>query len=90
MWFIVAGAFAGWLAGRFIRDSGFGFVGNVIAGVVGAVIGALLFHVAGVRFAGNTGGLIVAFVSGVVFLFLIHKLKTLRRNRWWRGASNQR
>ncbi len=39
--FLVIGAIAGWLAGIIMKSGGFGLVGNIIIGVIGAVI--LLF-----------------------------------------------
>ena len=37
-WMIV-GLIAGWLAGELMRGSGFGLVGNIIVGMVGALLG---------------------------------------------------
>ncbi|AWI10302.1 GlsB/YeaQ/YmgE family stress response membrane protein [Ereboglobus luteus] len=41
--FIIVGAFVGWLAGVIMRGFGFGIIGNIIVGVVGAFIGTWLF-----------------------------------------------
>lgn len=40
---LVVGAAAGWLAGQILKGRGLGLVGNLIVGIVGAVIGAWLF-----------------------------------------------
>ena len=35
---IVIGAIAGWLAGLIVRGAGFGLIGNIVIGIIGAVI----------------------------------------------------
>ena len=40
---LVIGAIAGWLAGVLVEGAGFGLLGNIIVGIVGAFIAALLF-----------------------------------------------
>ena len=41
--FLIIGAIAGWLAGQLMRGGGFGLIGNIIVGIVGALIGSALF-----------------------------------------------
>ena len=53
LWFILIGLAAGWLAGQFMRGSGFGVVGDILLGVVGAVIGGFLFHQLGLSAGGG-------------------------------------
>ena len=35
---LVIGAIAGWLAGLIVRGAGFGLIGNIIVGIVGALV----------------------------------------------------
>ena len=42
--FLIIGAVAGWLAGTLMKGGGFGLIGNVVVGVIGAVIGGFLFQ----------------------------------------------
>jgi uncharacterized membrane protein YeaQ/YmgE (transglycosylase-associated protein family) len=35
VWFLIVGLIAGWLAGQFMKGSGFGLIGNMIIGVLG-------------------------------------------------------
>jgi uncharacterized membrane protein YeaQ/YmgE (transglycosylase-associated protein family) len=80
LWFVVIGAIAGWLAGQFMRGTGFGLIGDIIVGVVGAFIGAYLFRAAGANLGGGLiGSLVVAFVGAVVLLF-VTRLFTGRRS----------
>lgn len=41
--FLIVGAIAGWLAGLIVSGFGFGLIGNIVVGIVGAFIGGLLF-----------------------------------------------
>jgi uncharacterized membrane protein YeaQ/YmgE (transglycosylase-associated protein family) len=41
IWLIV-GAIAGWLAGMVVRGGGFGLIGDIIVGIIGAVIAGWL------------------------------------------------
>jgi len=45
--FLIIGALAGWLAGQIMKGRGFGVIGNILVGVVGAFIGGFLFRVLG-------------------------------------------
>ncbi|HED24360.1 MAG TPA: GlsB/YeaQ/YmgE family stress response membrane protein, partial [Firmicutes bacterium] len=40
-WLIV-GIIAGWLAGKVMKGRGFGLIGNIIVGIVGALVGGWL------------------------------------------------
>ena len=39
---LLVGAIAGWLAGLIVRGIGFGLIGNIVVGIVGAFIAAWL------------------------------------------------
>ena len=73
-WLLV-GLVAGWLAGQFMRGGGFGLIGDIIMGIVGAFVGGLLFSF---LLPGSTVGLIgsivVAFIGAVVLIALIRAL----------------
>jgi uncharacterized membrane protein YeaQ/YmgE (transglycosylase-associated protein family) len=45
---LVVGAIAGWLAGALMRTGGFGLVGNIVIGIVGAIVGGWLFPQIGI------------------------------------------
>ena len=44
--FLIIGAIAGWLAGTIMKGRGFGLLGNMVVGIVGAFIGGFLFSAA--------------------------------------------
>lgn len=76
LWFLGIGLLAGWLAGLLVRGGGFGLIGDLIVGVVGAFLGGFLFSHLGVSAGGGLAGrIIVATVGAVVLLFLIRVIK---------------
>ena len=74
-WLIV-GLIAGVLA-SFVMGGGFGIIGDIIIGIVGAFIGGWLFSKLGVGtpFAGLAGTIFVAFIGAVVLLFILRLLR---------------
>jgi len=76
---IVLGLLAGFIASHLVNHRGEGMVLDVLLGIVGAVIGGWLAHLAG--YAGvsrlNLYGILVATIGAVVFLFVYH---AIRRN----------
>jgi len=75
VWFILIGLVAGWLAGVIMKGGGFGVVGNIVVGVVGALIGGFLFRLLGLAAGGLIGSLVVATVGAVILLYLVRVLK---------------
>jgi uncharacterized membrane protein YeaQ/YmgE (transglycosylase-associated protein family) len=71
VWFALIGICAGWLAGQFTKGSGFGIVGNLIVGVIGALLGGFAFRLVGLAAYGLLGNLIVATVGAVLLLALL-------------------
>ncbi|MCP3915958.1 MAG: GlsB/YeaQ/YmgE family stress response membrane protein [bacterium] len=76
VWFLLIGLAAGWLAGQVMKGRGFGAFGNMIVGVVGAILGGWLFGVLGLSSDGSLiGSLVTAFVGALVLLFVVGKIK---------------
>ncbi len=67
---LIVGGIAGWLAGLFMRGRGFGVLKNILIGVVGAVVGGILFSLLGLRWAGLIGSIATATFGAVVVLYL--------------------
>jgi uncharacterized membrane protein YeaQ/YmgE (transglycosylase-associated protein family) len=75
-WFILIGLIAGWLAGQFVKGSGYGVLGDIVVGMIGAVIGGFLFRAIGVSAGGGfIGSLIVATVGAVILVLVLRQLK---------------
>jgi uncharacterized membrane protein YeaQ/YmgE (transglycosylase-associated protein family) len=75
IWFLLIGLIAGWLAGQVMRGGGYGLVGDMIVGVIGAFLGGWLFGLLGIAAGGLIGSLITAFVGAVVLIFLLRLIK---------------
>lgn len=71
LWFLLIGLAAGFLAGMILKGRGFGFVGNLIVGVLGAVAGGFLFKLLGLATTNILGSLISATVGAIVVLLLV-------------------
>jgi len=68
IWFILIGLAAGWLAGRIMKTGSGSALTKLVVGVIGAVLGGLLFNLLGIAATGPTGSLITATVGAVVFI----------------------
>jgi len=69
---IVIGLVAGWLASAVV-GGGYGLVGDIIIGVVGAFLGGVLFRAFGIHtpLSGLPATILVAFVGAVVLLLIL-------------------
>ncbi|MFN0073325.1 MAG: GlsB/YeaQ/YmgE family stress response membrane protein [Chloroflexota bacterium] len=75
VWLIV-GLIAGWLAGMVMGGRGFGVLGNIVVGIVGAMIGGFLASTfLGLDVTGfNLPSILVAFLGAVVFLLILRAI----------------
>lgn len=75
LWVIVIGILAGWIAGKIMRGSGFGLLGDLIVGVIGSLLGSFIFGLLGLGAYGLIGRLVVAIIGAVILLWLIRLIK---------------
>ncbi|MEM9954015.1 MAG: GlsB/YeaQ/YmgE family stress response membrane protein [Chloroflexota bacterium] len=74
---IIIGGLAGAVAGMIVkgRKRGFGLIGNILIGLVGAFIGGILFDALNVSIAGDivfsANDLIAAIVGSLILLVLL-------------------
>jgi uncharacterized membrane protein YeaQ/YmgE (transglycosylase-associated protein family) len=68
---LVVGLLAGWLAGEMMKGSGYGLVGDMILGLIGAVIGGSLVAMFVSGTAGFIGSIFVAFLGACLLLFIV-------------------
>lgn len=73
--FLLVGLIAGWLAGKIMKGGGFGLLGNLVIGVIGAVIGGYLFSFLGISYGGFLGSVATALIGAIVLLYLIRLIK---------------
>ncbi len=70
IWFLLIGGVIGWLAGIIVKGRGFGILGDIAVGVVGALLGGWLFNTLGVSTYSSLGALITALVGAVLLVAL--------------------
>jgi uncharacterized membrane protein YeaQ/YmgE (transglycosylase-associated protein family) len=74
--FLIVGAIAGWLAGLIVKGYGFGLLGNIVVGIVGAFIAGWLFPALGISLGtGIVAAIIHAVIGAVILLVLIRLVK---------------
>jgi len=71
---LVMGGLAGWLTGELTRGKGFGCLGNILMGLIGAVVGGWLFEQLHITSLGFIGGLAAATVGAVLIVSLARAL----------------
>ena len=73
-WLIV-GAVAGFLAGQVMKGGGYGLVGDIIMGIVGAFVGGFLANLLGLGGTlGIIGTTVVAFIGACIFIAIVRAL----------------
>jgi uncharacterized membrane protein YeaQ/YmgE (transglycosylase-associated protein family) len=71
---VVIGAIAGFLAGLIMQGGGFGLIGNIIVGILGAVVAANIFPRLGVAIPISDpliSQIVVSTIGAVILLFII-------------------
>lgn len=58
LWFLLIGLIAGWLAGIIMKGSGYGVIGDIVIGIIGALIGGHVLGWLGVATYGLLGSLL--------------------------------
>ncbi|WP_158754784.1 GlsB/YeaQ/YmgE family stress response membrane protein [Dyella sp. S184] len=72
--FLLIGAIAGWLAGLIVRGFGFGLLGNIVVGIIGAFLAGWLLPRLGVSFmlvSPLVTSIVYAMIGAIVLLVII-------------------
>jgi uncharacterized membrane protein YeaQ/YmgE (transglycosylase-associated protein family) len=76
IWFLLVGIVAGWLAGKVMRGAGYGIIGDLVVGVLGALLGGWLFGKLGIAIGGGLlGAIITAFVGALILVWILRLMK---------------
>jgi uncharacterized membrane protein YeaQ/YmgE (transglycosylase-associated protein family) len=71
---LFVGVIAGWLAGKVVRGTGFGLIGDLIVGVAGALVASLLFPRLGIVIGTGIVSEIIYSAIGAIILLLVVRL----------------
>src|SRR3984885_14909910 len=73
---LFVGLIAGWLAGKVVRGTGFGLIGDLIVGIAGALVASLLFPRLGIHLGtGLVSEIIYSAIGAVVLLLVVRLLR---------------
>jgi uncharacterized membrane protein YeaQ/YmgE (transglycosylase-associated protein family) len=74
-WLII-GVVAGWLAGLLVKGGGFGLIGDIVVGVIGAFIGGWLAGVLHISIgSGLISSIITATIGAVLLIFILRLVR---------------
>jgi uncharacterized membrane protein YeaQ/YmgE (transglycosylase-associated protein family) len=71
---LFVGLIAGWLAGKIVRGTGFGIIGDILVGIAGALLASLLFPRLGLHLGSGLVSEIIYSAIGAIILLLIVRL----------------
>ncbi len=71
---LFVGLVAGWLAGKIVRGTGFGIIGDILIGIAGAFVSTLIFPRLGLHLGGGLASEIIYSAIGAVILLLVVRL----------------
>ncbi len=79
---IIVGLIAGWLAGLVMKGGGYGVLGDIILGIIGALVGGFLasavFGIPDAVSGFNITTLIIAFIGAVIVVAIVRALSGRR------------
>ena len=74
-WLII-GAIAGWLAGVLVKGGGFGLIGDIVVGIIGAFIGGWLAGVLHIHIGGGwISSIITAAIGAALLIFVLRAVR---------------
>jgi uncharacterized membrane protein YeaQ/YmgE (transglycosylase-associated protein family) len=78
---IIVGLVAGLLASLVMGGTGFGIIGDIIIGIIGAFVGGWIFQRLGVSspFGGLGGVIFTAFIGAVALMFVLRLIRGATR-----------
>jgi uncharacterized membrane protein YeaQ/YmgE (transglycosylase-associated protein family) len=75
IWSLIVGGVAGWLAGQFMKGSGYGLLVNILLGLLGGFVGNLVFGLLGLDATNLIGRIICATVGAVLIIALARAVR---------------
>ena len=87
---LLVGIVAGWLAGKVVRGTGFGILGDLLVGIAGAFIGNWLLPRLGIHLGTGVVSAIVNATVGAILLLLVVRLVAGAGGGRWGGRWGRR
>ena len=75
IWQIAIGILAGFLARKIMRGRGYGLLIDLLLGIVGSMLGGMVFGLLGLYSSGIVGQLVVATVGAVLLIVIVRSLR---------------
>ena len=74
---LFVGLVAGWLAGKIVRGTGFGIIGDIVVGIAGALVASFLFPKLGISIgSGLLSEIIYSAIGAVILLLIVRLIRT--------------
>lgn len=74
---LFVGLVAGWLAGKIVRGTGFGIIGDILVGIAGALVANFLFPKLGIRLGtGLVSEIIYSAIGAIILLLVVRLIRT--------------
>ena len=85
LWWLIVGLIAGFLASRVMRGGGYGLIGDIVVGIIGALLGGWLAGLLGLGSFGLIGTIVVAFIGACILIAILHAVSRggAGRSRGW-------
>ncbi len=83
LWWLLVGLIAGFLASRVMRGGGYGLIGDMVVGIIGAFIGGWLAGLLGLGSFGLIGTIVIAFIGACILLAVLHAVSGGGASRGW-------
>ena len=81
IWWLIVGLVAGFLASLVMRGGGYGIVGDIVVGLVGALISGFLASLLGLGSRGLIGTIIIAFIGACILIAILRAVAGGTRGR---------
>ena len=78
---IIIGVVAGWLTGKLMKGSGFGFIMDMVVGLAGALVGGFIGSHLGIGGVGEHGMIVSIIIAVIGAVLLTWLLRLVTRNR---------
>jgi len=80
LWWIIVGLVAGWATGKIMGGAGYGFIMDIVVGIIGALIGGFVMSRLGLAASGGMIYTIIVAIFGAIILTLIVRLITGKKS----------